>query len=123
MKTFNSFYVEVLGCPKNVSDSEFIVREMEKTGLKFTDNPQDADLVVVNTCAFITPAILESVDVINEYIEYKDAKMLQKFISDQGKIIPRRVTGLSAKQHRELVRAIKRARQIAIMPFISEAVK
>ncbi|NOX66006.1 MAG: 30S ribosomal protein S18 [Chlorobi bacterium] len=61
--------------------------------------------------------------VINEYIDYKDAKMLQKFISDQGKIIPRRVTGLSAKQHRELVRAIKRARQIAIMPFISEAVK
>ncbi|VAX28040.1 SSU ribosomal protein S18p @ SSU ribosomal protein S18p, zinc-independent [hydrothermal vent metagenome] len=61
--------------------------------------------------------------VINDYIDYKDAKMLQKFISDQGKIIPRRVTGLSAKQHRELVRAIKRARQIAIMPFISEAVK
>ncbi len=61
--------------------------------------------------------------VINEHIDYKDAKMLQKFISDQGKIIPRRVTGLSAKQHRELVRAIKRARQIAIMPFISEAVK
>lgn len=61
--------------------------------------------------------------VINEYIDYKDAKKLQKFISDQGKIIPRRVTGLSAKQHRELVRAIKRARQIAIMPFISEAVK
>ena len=51
------------------------------------------------------------------------AKMLQKFVNDQGKIIPRRVTGLSAKQHRELVQAIKRARQIAIMPFISEAVK
>jgi small subunit ribosomal protein S18 len=61
--------------------------------------------------------------VINEYIDYKDAKMLQKFVNDQGKIIPRRVTGLSAKQHRELVQAIKRARQIAIMPFISEAVK
>ncbi|MCK5457499.1 MAG: 30S ribosomal protein S18 [Melioribacteraceae bacterium] len=61
--------------------------------------------------------------VISEYIDYKDAKMLQKFVNDQGKIIPRRVTGLSSKQHRELVRAIKRARQIAIMPFISEAVK
>jgi len=61
--------------------------------------------------------------VINEYIDYKDAKKLQKFVSDQGKIIPRRVTGLSAKQHRELVRAIKRARQIAVMPFVSEAVK
>lgn len=61
--------------------------------------------------------------VIKEYIDYKDAKLLQKFITDQGKIIPRRITGLSAKQHRELVRAIKRARQIAIMPFVSEAVK
>ncbi len=61
--------------------------------------------------------------VVTEYIDYKDAKQLQKFVNDQGKIIPRRVTGLSAKQHRELVRAIKRARQIAIMPFVSEAVK
>ena len=61
--------------------------------------------------------------VITEYIDYKDVKQLQKFVNDQGKIIPRRVTGLTAKQHRELVRAIKRARQIAIMPFISEAVK
>ena len=60
---------------------------------------------------------------IEEYIDYKDGKKLQKFISDQGKIIPRRITGLSAKQHRELVRAIKRARQVAIIPFVSEAVK
>lgn len=61
--------------------------------------------------------------VIDDYIDYKDAKKLQKFVTDQGKIIPRRITGLSANQHRELVRAIKRARQIAIMPYISEAVK
>ena len=61
--------------------------------------------------------------IIDEYIDYKDGKKLQKFVTDQGKIIPRRITGLSAKQHRELVRAIKRARQIAVMPFISEAVK
>lgn len=61
--------------------------------------------------------------VIEEYIDYKEGKKLMKFISDQGKIIPRRITGLSAKQHRELVRAIKRARQVAILPFVSEAVK
>lgn len=61
--------------------------------------------------------------VIEEFIDYKDTKKLQKFITDQGKIIPRRITGLSAKQHRELVTAIKRARQIALMPYISEAVK
>jgi len=61
--------------------------------------------------------------VIKEYIDYKDTKLLRRFMTDQGKIIPRRITNLSAKQHRELVRAIKRARQIAIMPFVSEAVK
>lgn len=61
--------------------------------------------------------------VVTEYIDYKDSKKLQKFISDQGKIIPRRITGLSASQHRELVRAIKRARQVAILPFVSEAIK
>ena len=61
--------------------------------------------------------------VIDDYIDYKEGKKLQKFISDQGKIIPRRIKGLSAKQHRELVRAIKRARQVAILPFVSEAVK
>jgi small subunit ribosomal protein S18 len=61
--------------------------------------------------------------VIEDYIDYKDSKKLYKFITDQGKIIPRRITGLSAKQHRELVRAIKRARQIAILPYISEAIK
>ncbi len=61
--------------------------------------------------------------VINGYIDYKDSKTLQKFLNDQGKIIPRRITGLTAKQHRELVTAIKRARQLAILPFVSEAVK
>jgi small subunit ribosomal protein S18 len=60
---------------------------------------------------------------VNEYIDYKNAKLLQKFITDQGKIIPRRITGLSAKQHREVVRAVKKARQIAILPFVSESVK
>lgn len=61
--------------------------------------------------------------VLEDYIDYKDTKKLQKFLTDQGKIIPRRITGLSAKQHRELVTAIKRARHIAVMPYISEAVK
>ncbi len=61
--------------------------------------------------------------VIEEFIDYKQPKKLYKFVTDQGKIIPRRITGLSAKQHRELVQAIKRARHIALMPYISEAVK
>jgi len=50
-------------------------------------------------------------------IDYKDVKLLTKFINDQGKITPKRVTGTSSKMHRKLVLAIKRARNIALIPF------
>ena len=51
-------------------------------------------------------------------VNYKDVKLLRRFVNDQGKIMPRRVTGTSSKMHRKLVRAIKRARSIALMPYI-----
>ena len=54
-------------------------------------------------------------------IDYKDIKLLSRFINDQGKIMPRRITGTSAKMHRKLVRAIKRARSIAIMPYVDNS--
>ncbi len=54
-------------------------------------------------------------------IDYKDVKLLKRFTTEQGKIMPRRVTGTSAKMHRKMVRAIKRARSIALMPYTSEA--
>lgn len=58
-----------------------------------------------------------------KYIDYKDVKMLQKFTSEQGKIIPKRVTGTSAKYQRELAAAIKRARHMALLPFVSDTVR
>ncbi len=51
-------------------------------------------------------------------IDYKDVKLLQRFISERGKIVPRRITAVSAKKQRELARAIKRARNIALLPFV-----
>lgn len=57
------------------------------------------------------------------YIDYKDEKLLRKFISEQGRIIPKRITGTSAKYQRQLVRAIKRARHLALIPFVADAVK
>ena len=50
-------------------------------------------------------------------INYKDVKLLKRFITDQGKIMPRRVTGTSSKMDRKLVRAIKQARNIALLPY------
>ncbi|QDX91871.1 30S ribosomal protein S18 [Brevibacterium sp. JNUCC-42] len=53
-------------------------------------------------------------------IDYKDIDLLKKFISERGKILPRRVTGTSAKYQRRLTIAIKRSRQVALLPYSAE---
>ena len=58
-----------------------------------------------------------------KYIDYKDVKLLQKFITEQGKIIPKRITGTSSKYQRELASAIKRARHMALLPYVSDTVR
>lgn len=55
-----------------------------------------------------------------EEIDYKDASRLRKYISDRGKILPRRITGNCARHQRLLTVAIKRARQVALLPFTAE---
>ena len=54
------------------------------------------------------------------YIDFKDPKMLSRFVNEQGKILPSRITGLSSKMQRELTVAIKRARHLGLMAFVSE---
>ncbi|MBD2462627.1 30S ribosomal protein S18 [Oscillatoria sp. FACHB-1407] len=53
-------------------------------------------------------------------IDYKDVDLLRKFITERGKILPRRITGLTAKQQRDLTKAIKQARVLALLPFINQ---
>lgn len=53
------------------------------------------------------------------HIDYKDVDLLKKFISERGKILPRRVTGTNAKYQRKLTVAIKRARTMALLPFVA----
>ncbi len=54
------------------------------------------------------------------YIDYKDSNKLRKFISERGKILPRRMMGTCAKHQREVNVAIKRARQVALLPYIAD---
>ena len=56
-------------------------------------------------------------------IDYKDDRLLRRFLTENGKIIPRRISGVSAKTQRKLTRAIKRARIMALVPFSEEAYK
>ncbi len=55
-----------------------------------------------------------------EPIDYKDIELLSKFITERGKILPRRLTGLTSKQQRDLTTAVKRARIVALLPFINK---
>ena len=54
-----------------------------------------------------------------ETIDYKDVELLSKFLTEQGKILPRRVTGLTTKQQTKLTKAVKKARILALLPFVN----
>jgi small subunit ribosomal protein S18 len=58
-----------------------------------------------------------------KYIDYKNEKFLMKFINEQGKVLPRRLTGTSLKYQRKVGQAIKRARHIALLPYVADQMK
>lgn len=58
-----------------------------------------------------------------KYIDYKDADFLLKFINEQGKILPKRITGTSDKYQRKIAQAVKRARHIALLPYVGDLLK
>lgn len=58
-----------------------------------------------------------------KYIDYKDATFLTKFVNEQGKLLPRRLTGTSLKFQRKVGQAVKRARHLALMPYVTDLLK
>ena len=58
-----------------------------------------------------------------KYVDYKDSNFLMKFVNEQGKILPRRLTGTSLKYQRKVSVAIKRARHLAILPYVGDMLK
>ena len=64
------------------------------------------------SCPFSGPKALK--------IDYKDVRLLERFISERGKIVPSRITAVSAKKQRKLAQAIKRARTLALLPYIAD---
>ncbi|RME25021.1 MAG: 30S ribosomal protein S18 [Candidatus Zixiibacteriota bacterium] len=57
------------------------------------------------------------------YIDYKDERLLRRFVTERGKIVPRRISGNCARHQRKLTTAVKRSRHLAILPFVSETYK
>ncbi|HLR38497.1 MAG TPA: 30S ribosomal protein S18 [Chitinophagaceae bacterium] len=58
-----------------------------------------------------------------KYIDYKDAEFLKKFLNEQGKLLPRRITGNSLKYQRKVAQAVKKAREMAILPYVTDLLK
>ncbi len=57
------------------------------------------------------------------YIDYKDPEFLKKFLNEQGKILPRRITGTSLKFQRKIAKAVKRSRHLAMLPYVTDLLK
>jgi len=58
-----------------------------------------------------------------KYVDYKDPDFLLKFVNEQGKLLPRRITGTSVKFQRKVAQAVKRARHLALMPYLADQLK
>ncbi len=78
-------------------------------------NPPSAEKQKKKYCRFKKSGI--------KYIDYKDENFLLKFVNEQGKILPRRLTGTSLKYQRKVAQAVKRARHIALMPYLADLMK
>lgn len=78
-------------------------------------NPPTVDTKKKKYCRFKKSGI--------KYIDYKDADFLLKFVNEQGKILPRRLTGTSLKFQRKVSQSVKRARHIALMPYVADGLK
>ncbi len=68
-------YFEILGCPKNTADSEYMAGLLKNSGCEIVKNPEKADVVVINTCGFIEPAKEESIDTILEFAQLKNERL------------------------------------------------
>jgi len=58
-----------------------------------------------------------------KYVDYKDPEFLKKFLNEQGKLLPRRITGTSLKYQRKVGQAVKRARHLALLPYVADMLK
>jgi len=86
-------YLESLGCARNQVDSEIMTGRLRKAGWKITDDPEEAETIVVNTCSFIEDAAQESIDVILELAEYKKEGVCRRLV----------VTGCLPERYREQI--------------------
>lgn len=86
----------------------------QNDGIRYL-NPPSVEVRKKKYCRFKKAGI--------KYVDYKDAEFLKKFLNEQGKILPRRITGTSLKFQRKVAQAVKRARSLALLPYVTDLLK
>ena len=74
-----------------------------------------------NEIRYLNPPTVKKAGI--KYVDYKDPEFLKKFLNEQGKILPRRITGTSLKFQRKVAQAVKRARSLALLPYVTDLLK
>lgn len=85
-----------------------------QSGIRYL-NPPTVEVKKKKYCRFKKAGI--------KYVDYKDAEFLKKFLNEQGKLLPRRLTGTSQKYQKKVATAVKRARHLAMLPFVTDMFK
>ena len=88
--------------------------DAQNAGIRYL-NPPTVEVRKKKYCRFKNAGI--------KYVDYKDAEFLKKFLNEQGKILPRRITGTSLKFQRKVAQAVKRARSLALLPYVTDLLK
>ena len=88
--------------------------DSQNTGIRYL-NPPTVEVRKKKYCRFKKAGI--------KYVDYKDAEFLKKFLNEQGKILPRRLTGTSLKFQKKVAQAVKRARHLALLPYVTDLLK
>ena len=88
--------------------------DSQNTGIRYL-NPPTVEVRKKKYCRFKKAGI--------KYVDYKDPEFLKKFLNEQGKILPRRITGTSLKFQRKVAQAVKRARSLALLPYVTDLLK
>ena len=88
--------------------------DAQNAGIRYL-NPPPVEVRKKKYCRFKKAGI--------KYVDYKDAEFLKKFLNEQGKILPRRITGTSLKFQRKVAQAVKRARSLALLPYVTDLLK
>ncbi|MGM9775052.1 MAG: 30S ribosomal protein S18 [Candidatus Egerieousia sp.] len=89
-------------------------RNEDNAGIRYL-NPVTVEVKKKKYCRFKKAGI--------KYIDYKDAEFLKRFLNEQGKILPRRITGTSLKFQKKVAQAVKRARHLALLPYVTDLLK